>query len=67
MGDLKENNQTLEQTLERKTQINIIRTGEKDEILAFAITDASYQAGEKAIGGQITLNGNRKTPKISPL
>ena len=40
---------------------------ETSDLIVYGIGDASYKAGEKAIGGQFILLGNRKNDKVVPI
>ena len=68
IADLKYANNVIKKVKSKSSKVMFSPVAqETSDLVVYGIGDASYKAGEKAIGGQFILLGNRKNDKVVPI
>ena len=68
IADLKYANSIIKKVKSKSSKLTFSPvTHDISELIVYGIGDASYKAGEKAIGGQFILLGNRKNDRVVPI
>ena len=68
IADLKYANNVIKKVKSKSSKVIFSPVAqETSDLIVYGIGDASYKAGEKAIGGQFILLGNRKNDRVVPI
>jgi hypothetical protein len=65
--DLKRVNIVIRRIKEKPCEVFFGKIGPKEDLMFFGLADASYKMGDKAIGGDLVVLGNRRTDVGVPI
>ena len=68
IADLKYANAVIKKVKSKSSKVVFSPVAQRNsDLVVYGIGDASYKAGEKAVGGQFVLLGNRNNDKVVPI
>ena len=65
--DMKKANALIKKAKSAPSLVVFTKVREPEDLIVHALSDASYTAGEKAVGGQVILVGSSHSDKVTPI